>query len=60
MGIVYKITYNACSCSHIGQTGQKIGDRTSQHKKEIINHDFNSKIYQHALKFDHFPQFLQF
>ena len=45
---------------YIGQTGQKFCDRISQHKKAIINYDFNSKIYQHALKFNHFPNFNNF
>ena len=60
VGIVYKILYNGCNCSYIGQTGQKLGNRISQHKKAIINQDFNSKIYHHALKFDHFPNFNNF
>ena len=57
VGLVYKIPRNDCFCSYIGQTGQKLCDRISQHKKALIDHDFNSKIYQHASKFDHFPNF---
>ena len=60
VGIVYKVPCNACNCSYIGKTGQKLSDRISQHKKAIINHDSNSKIYQHALKFNHFPNFNNF
>ena len=60
MSLVYQIPCNACCCSCIGQTGRKLDDRVSQHKKAIINYDFNSKIYQHALKFDYFPNFNNF
>ena len=60
VGLVYTIPCNVCSCSYIGQTGQKLGDCISQYKKAIFNHDFNSKIYQHALEFDHFSNFNNF
>ena len=60
VGTVYKIPCSSCNCSYIGQTGQKLGDRISQHKKAILNHDSNSKLYQHALNFDHFPNFNNF
>ena len=43
-----------------GETDQKLGDCISQHKKALINNDSNSKIHQHALKFDHFPNFNNF
>ena len=60
VGSVYKIPCSSCNCSYIGQTGQKLGDRISQHKNAILNHDSISKIYQHSLIFDHFKNFNNF
>ena len=60
VGLVYRIPCNDCCCFYIGQTEQKLYDCTSQHKEALTDQDFNSKIYQHALKFDHFPNFNNF
>ena len=60
VGLVYKIPCNDCCSSYIGQIGEKLCDHVSQDKKALTDHDFNYKIYQHALKFDDFPNFNNF
>ena len=44
---VYKINYKNCSCSYIGETSKKVGDRLKEHKRNITTAYEQSQIFQH-------------
>ena len=44
---VYKINCKNCSCSYIGETSKKVGDRLKEHKRNITNAYEQSQIFQH-------------
>ena len=44
---VYKINCKNCSCSYIGETIKKVGDRLKEHKRNITTAYEQSQIFQH-------------
>ena len=45
---VYKINCKNCSCSYIGETSKKVGDRLNkEHKRNITTACEQSQIFQH-------------
>ena len=53
-GIVYNIPCKDCSSCYIGQTGRKLSQRLSEHKRAVVGADFNtSALAEHAWTNDH-------
>ena len=44
---MYKINCKNCSCSYIGETSKKVGDRLKEHKRNITTAYEQSQIFQH-------------
>ena len=53
-GVVYRIPCASCPASYIGQSGWTLEQRIKEHKRAVINADFNSSaLAEHAWKSGH-------
>ena len=52
--VVYKINYNDCNASYVGQTGRQLNTRIKEHKNHINrNSTVKSVITEHKINFQH-------
>jgi len=51
--IVYKILYNNCNASYVGQTKRQLKTRINEHMKNIKVESRHSVIIKHMLKKNH-------
>ena len=53
-GVVYRIPCASCPASYIGQSGRRLEQRIKEHKRAVVNTDFNSSaLAEHAWKSGH-------
>lgn len=54
-GVVYKIPCNGCTVCYIGETGQKLKNRSAQHQRDLSNKDKQQKtaLVSHAFDTEH-------
>ena len=52
-GVVYEINCEVCKMPYIGETGQQLGERVSEHKGSCRRAELTNGIFEHMSKSDH-------
>ena len=59
IGVIYSIPCKNCDVIYIGQTGRKLHDRMSEHRRAYKIQDLNSKPFQHLMDLNQAPEFFR-
>ena len=55
--VVYKINYNDCNASYVGQTSRRVNVRIKEHIKKYTDKDTNSGLFTHTMDNNHLIDF---